>query len=105
MQDFVVAGLNQAYLAPIIRQKQILSDSEMVEMVVWEVPNPVEPSEHQYKYRLVYIVEGGRVVGFDNERGKGDHWHLDGKENPYMFTSVEKLVDDFLAEVAKRRAT
>jgi len=52
----------------------------------------------------VYVVNGERVVGFDNERGKGDHCHLDGKERPYRFTTVEQLVEDFIAAVAARRA-
>ena len=42
-------------------------------------------------------------MGFDNERGKGDHCHLDGVETVYAFTTVETLVRDFLAEVEKRR--
>ena len=41
----------------------------IIEGVVWEVPTPVPPSEHPYKYRLVYIVAGERVMGYDNERG------------------------------------
>jgi hypothetical protein len=53
----------------------------------------------------VYVVNGERVVGFDNERGKGDHCHLDGTERPYRFTTVEQLVEDFIAAVAARRAT
>lgn len=56
-----------------------------IEGVIWEVPYPVPPSEHHIKYRLVYIVEGVRVVGYDNERGKGDHKHLLNKEVPYIF--------------------
>ena len=88
----------------ITRRKEILSESEMVEMVIWEVPRPIDPSQHRIKYRLVYIVDGERVVGYDNERGKGDHCHLDGEESPYTFTTIEALVEDFLAEVAKRRA-
>jgi len=88
----------------ITRRKEILSETEMVEMVIWEVPKPVDPSEHRIKYRLVYIVGGTRIVGYDNERGKGDHCHLDGEEHPYEFTTIEALVEDFLAEVAKRRA-
>ena len=52
----------------ITRRKEILSESEMVEMVIWEVPEPVDPSKHLLKYRLVYIVNGERVVGYDNER-------------------------------------
>ena len=87
----------------VTRQRQILSDSERVEMVIWEVPNPVEPSEHHFKYRLVYIADGERVVGFDNERGKGDHLHLNGEEVPYSFTTIETLIEDFLAHVAQWR--
>ena len=45
------------------------------------------------------------MVGFDNERGKGDHCHLDGVEMPYMFVSVEQLIEDFIAAVAARRET
>jgi len=37
-----------------------------------EVPEPVPPTEHGYKYSAVYVVNGVRVVGFDNERGKGE---------------------------------
>ncbi len=59
------------------------------------------PAKHAYKYRAVYVVNGERVVGFDNERGKGDHCHLDGKERPYCFTTVEQLVEDFVAAVAE----
>ena len=62
------------------------------------------PGRFRYKYRAVYIADGKRVVGFDNERGKGDHCHLDGRELPYRFTSVEQLVEDFIAAVAARRA-
>ena len=71
---------------------------------MWGVPTPVSPSQHGYKYRAAYMVKGVRVVGFDNERGKGDHCHLDGMELPYTFAGVEQLVEDFIAAVAARRA-
>ena len=45
------------------------------------------------------ISDGRRVIGFDNERGKGDHWHQGGVERPYGFISVERLIDDFFHEV------
>lgn len=38
-----------------------------------------------------------------NERGKGDHCHLDGREYPYRFVDVEQLIEDFIAEVERRR--
>ncbi len=76
----------------------------VIEMVVWRTPEPVPPTTHGFKYRLVYVVEGVRVVGFDNERGKGDHCHLDGKQVPYEFVTVDQLIEDFIAAVEERRA-
>ena len=71
--------------------KNINPDGSILEIVIWKVPKPVPPTEHGYKYRAVYVVDGVRIVGFDNERGKGDHCHMDGKELPYTFTSVDQL--------------
>ena len=61
----------------------------IVEMVVWQVPKPVPPSEHPFKYRLVFVRDNKRVVGYDNERGKGDHKHLGQRELPYRFVDIE----------------
>jgi hypothetical protein len=88
----------------ITRFKDVTSDGAILELVIWKVPRPVPPTEHGYKYSAVYVVEGVRVVGFDNERGKGDHCHIDGTEVPYTFTDVEQLIEDFIAAVAARRA-
>jgi len=55
----------------------------VVEMLVWQLPAPVPPSEHLFKYRLVFVRDGKRVIGYDNERGKGDHRHLGKKQMPY----------------------
>lgn len=60
-------------------------------------------TEHGYKYLAAYVVNGVRVVGFDNERGKGDHCHLDGQELPYIFVDVDQLIEDFIAAVSARR--
>ena len=85
--------------------KNINPDGSILEVVIWKVPKPVPPTEHGYKYRAVYVVDGVRIVGFDNERGKGDHCHLDGKELPYAFTGVNQLLEDFIAAVETRRAS
>ena len=85
--------------------KNINPDGSILEVVIWKVPKPVPPTEHGYKYRAVYVVEGNHIVGFDNERGKGDHCHLNGEELPYTFTSVEQLLNDFIAAVETRRAS
>lgn len=70
-----------------------------VEMTVWRVPNPVPPSEHPFKYSLVFIRDGQRLIGYDNERGKGDHKHLGARELKYRFVDVETLIADFLRDV------
>jgi hypothetical protein len=75
----------------------------VIEIAIWRVPEPVPPSGHDFKYRLVYVKNGQRIVGFDNECGKGDHCHLDGRELSYTFVGLDRLVDDFLAAVEKRR--
>ncbi|HXU33470.1 MAG TPA: DUF6516 family protein [Thermoanaerobaculia bacterium] len=36
---------------------------------------------------------------YDNERGKGDHRHVAGKELAYVFVSVDQLLDDFERDV------
>jgi hypothetical protein len=89
----------------ITRFKDITVDGAILELVVWKVPEPVPPTEHGYKYRAVYVVDGVRLVGFDNERGKGDHCHLDGVEMPYTFRGTNQLIEDFIAAVAARRAS
>ena len=74
-------------------------DGGIVEMVLWRVPSPVPPSTHDLKYSLFYGRPGVREVGYDNERGKGDHRHLQGVEAAYIFSSVEQLMVDFWSDV------
>jgi hypothetical protein len=87
----------------IFYDKAVLPDGGIVEMVIWKVPEPVPPTTHGLKYRLFYGINGERVVGYDNERGKGDHRHVRSRETSYRFVSAEKLVADFLADVEKVR--
>jgi len=84
--------------------KDVDEDGGIIEWVVWKVPYPFQPTEHGYKYRAVYSRKGVRIVGFDYERGKGDHCHLDGQEVPYTFKGVDQLVEDFITAVSTRRS-
>jgi hypothetical protein len=86
----------------LFQEKRTEASGAVVEMTIWRVPSPVLPSTHGLKYSLFYGRAGQRIVAFDNERGKGDHMHIDGVERPYQFTTVEQLVTDFLAEVTER---
>ena len=74
------------------------ADGHITEIKIWSVPVS-EHTLHGLKYSFVYIVNGIRVIGYDNERGKGDHRHLGGKELPYEFTTSSQLMADFEADI------
>lgn len=87
----------------LFEQRIDYDDGAIVEMVLWRVPTPVPPSRHGLKYSLFYGRPGVREVGYDNERGKGDHRHFQGVESAYRFRSVERLMKDFWADVRRLR--
>jgi Family of unknown function (DUF6516) len=87
----------------LFHQRIDYDDGAIVEMVLWRVPIAVPPSTHGLKYRLFYGRPGIREVGYDNERGKGDHRHFRGDESPYRFSTVEQLMSDFWHDVQTMR--
>jgi hypothetical protein len=87
----------------LFHQRIDYDDGAIVEMVIWRVPAPVEPSTHGLKYSLFYGRSGVREIGYDNERGKGDHRHLQDVELPYAFNTVEQLMADFWSDVRAKR--
>lgn len=87
----------------LFHQRIDYDDGAIVEMVLWRVPSPVPPSTHDLKYSLFYGRSGGREIGYDNERGKGDHRHFMGRETPYVFSTVEQLMADFWSDVRALR--
>jgi hypothetical protein len=87
----------------LFHQRIDYDDGAIVEMVLWRVPEPVSPSVHSLKYSLFYGRPGLREVGYDNERGKGDHRHFKDRETAYRFTNVEQLMADFWSDVMMLR--
>ena len=87
----------------IFYDKQVLADGAIIEMVIWRLPRRLPGSHHRLKYRLYYGRPGGRLVGYDNETGKGDHRHIGDAEERYRFTTPEQLIADFLADVRRAR--
>ena len=73
----------------------------IVEVRVWQVPTPVPPCTHPFKYSLFFGRDGVRLIGYDNERGKGDHKHVNGDEQPIVFVSVAQLLKEFREDVRK----
>ncbi len=87
----------------ILHRKRQFDDGAISEMKLWLVPSPVRGSVHAFKYRLFYGHPGFRLVGYDNEPGKGDHRHYADREEVYEFTTPERLMADFLADVRALR--
>ena len=86
----------------LYREKRTYADG-IIEMVVWRMPDPVPPSEHPFKYRLVFVRDGKRLVGYDNERGKGDHRHIGKTEMHYKFVDENQLLEDFWQDVKEAK--
>lgn len=84
----------------LMRERRVL-EGGFIEVIVWSLPQSLSGSTHRLKYRLAYVVASQCVLRYDNEAGKGDHRHVGTKKMPYVFVSVDQLLDDFLADVAK----
>ena len=90
---------------PLARVKELRDDGAIVEIVIWELPKPLLPCAHRFKYRLYFGASGVSRVRYDNERGKGDHRHIGDQEFDYAFTSIESLLEDFRADVERWEQT
>lgn len=87
----------------IIRDKRAV-DGTITEVVVWRLTLPVRGCVHMFKYRFYFgLADGSCMVRYDNERGKGDHRHIGGREEAYRFVSLGQLFRDFNADKAAWR--
>lgn len=90
---------------PILSYRRDLPNGDIIQVVVWLLSEPLPVSPHLYKYRLHYqAADGSDCIRYDNERGKGDHRHIAGAEEPYLFESVEKLARDFYEAINLARS-
>jgi hypothetical protein len=88
--------------AVLIQNRRLdLHDGTIIQIRIWRLPDKSEERPHGLKYSLFYGRLGERIIGYDNERGKGDHRHYRDQEAPYAFTTVEQLIADFRADVKK----
>lgn len=93
---------------PLVRSKLIKhnkfkeDNGNITEVKIWQV-RPSVDKPHGYKYSLVYIANGKRVIGYDNSEGKGDHRHYKDKEEAYAFKSIDRLFEDFYNDIRRVR--
>ena len=87
--------------AALMRRRVVLAPDAFAEVTIWRVPQPVPPSTHAFKCRLAYVVSGECVVRYDNERGKGDHRHIGTVNTRYAFSTPDRLMADFNADIER----
>ena len=87
----------------LYQDKGYFPDGGIVEMTIWQLPAADKERPHGLKYSLFYGMPNKRIVGYDNERGKGDHRHIEGREERYGFSTVQAMIKDFIADVRRAR--
>ncbi len=87
----------------IFHRKEDYDDGYLAGLKIWRLPETTDERPHGLKYSLFYGREGVRIIGYDNERGKGDHRHYGAVEEKYVFQSMRQLINDFMSDVAKVR--
>jgi hypothetical protein len=83
----------------ILDRKLLLDDGRIIQIRVWRLPEVDAERPHGLKYSLFFGRAGERIIGYDNEKGKGDHRHYPNREEPYRFSSLEQLIRDFENDV------
>jgi hypothetical protein len=73
----------------LLRRKRYFDDDAISEVILWRVPESVPGSSHRLKYRLFNGYPGRGAVAYDNESGKGDHRHRNGREESFVFVSLD----------------
>ena len=82
-------------------RKLVRDDGSIIEIKVWRLPAATPERPHGLKYSLFYGRRGERIVGYDNEAGKGDHRHAGRREQPYAFTTTQRLLADFESDIGR----
>lgn len=85
----------------LLERRLDLTKATFAELVLWQLPQPIRGSAHNYKYRLAYVVNGLCVLRYDNESGKGDHKHVNGLESPTAFSDPDQLLADFWNDITR----
>jgi len=88
----------------IMDRKLHLDDGTIIQMKVWRLPASSPERPHGLKYSLFFGRPGERIIGYDNEAGKGDHRHYRDREETYRFVSLERMIRDFEADIRRELA-
>ena len=83
--------------ARIVREVDFIHPDGWREIhIVWRLP------EGTNKARLSLLnLKGERRAGYDWHFGKDAHRHYRGEESPYTFSTVDRLLADFTADIVR----
>src|SRR4051794_11494755 len=85
-------------------RKLVLANGAIIHIRIWRLPEVSRERPHGLKYSLFYGPPGVRIIGYDNETGKGDHRHYRDRQERYTFVSLQRLIADFEADVREEIA-
>lgn len=93
----------------LFKHKEIAANGEIIEIHVFEVPKS-ERQPEGVSYRMVFIRDGKRIVGYDNFeghvlKGSSHHKHIGERILPYEYVDCWKAIGDFYADVEKWRSS
>lgn len=75
----------------------------LAELKVWDVGASAHyPDGTKFSLFLVDPVSGEVILGMDNHKPKGPHLHIGDREEPYVFTTVDSLIEDFWRLAAEK---
>ena len=86
----------------IVHDKVKEADGGIIEIKIWSVPAS-GGRRHGFRYSLAYVRGPRLLVCYDNHTGKEDHRHFEGREEPYRFTTIAKLLEDFYQDVRRAK--
>lgn len=87
--------------ATLIVDSKAVMGRWIVQRKVWVLPDVSAERPYGLKYSLFCGDAAQCLVRYDNEAGKGDHRHYGEREEPYLFTTLETLLDDFQADITR----
>ena len=88
--------------ATLIRRRRFkLEDGAIIEIRIWKLPYATIERPHGLKYSLFFGRSGERIIGYDNEAGKGDHRQYRTMEEKYQFKSLKQVLLEFELDVKK----
>jgi hypothetical protein len=82
-------------------RRKLQQGNTIVEMVIWQLPSATSDRPHGIKYRFYCGRDDECLIRYDNETGKGDHRHYGEREEPYDFSGVDRLIEDFRNDCAR----